>query len=75
LVETLTSNVSSEFERLLADNLAQVVRPLEGIPYLRQFAFSVVANRKSTTQLNEREAFVLGSQVRMNSERILWGPI
>ena len=61
LVKTLAADVASELQRVLSHNLADTVRPLERISYLRQFAFTVIADGESAAHLYERESFELRS--------------
>src|SRR5580693_7631834 len=47
LVELLVASVTAEFEAVIADDPAVVVRELERIANLRQLATRVVANRET----------------------------
>src|SRR5437899_2214210 len=67
LVKTLAAKVAAELKRVVPDDLADIVRPLERIAYLRQFTFPVIANCESAAHLNEGKAFMLRTEIRMNA--------
>jgi len=46
---------------MIANDLAEVVAELEGVAHLWQLASGVISNGKATVQLNERNAFYLGT--------------
>ncbi len=70
LVKALASDISTELKRVVSDDLADIVRPLEGIPHLRQFTLSIVANGESTAHLYKRKSFVLRTEVGMYAQGI-----
>src|SRR5436305_1011801 len=55
---------------MFSGDLADVVRPLERIAYLRQFALAVIANGESAAYLNERETLMLSAQVGVDTCRV-----
>src|SRR6516225_8217615 len=56
LVEVLDPDVAAEFHRMISDNLGEVVRKLQGVSGLRQFAFGVVSDDETAGDADEGNA-------------------
>src|SRR4029077_20854687 len=54
LIEPRAPNITAEFDGVFADRLGEVVRPLEGVPHLRQFAFKIVTDGEAATDTDIR---------------------
>src|SRR4029077_1865436 len=68
LIELLIAEVGSEFEAVVADDFAEIIRDLESIAGLRQLSLEVVANGNPAINRDEWQAFLAGAQSRMNAK-------
>src|SRR5260221_3867066 len=67
LIELLIANVPSELQVVLADGLAEIVRPLESVADLGQLAFEIVADIEPARNIDERHSFAARPQSRGDS--------
>src|SRR5262249_419793 len=72
LVEPLAAHVSTEFDRMISNHLAEVVRPLKCVANLRQLAFKIVSDNKTAARADERHAFMPGNHGCNSQTRIPW---
>src|SRR5215470_13670643 len=70
LIKTLPAHIPAELQRVGPNNFADAVAPLKRISHLRQFPLAVVTDIEPATQLNERKALVLRTEVGMDAERV-----
>ena len=61
LIEALAADIHAELGAVLADDLAEVVGPLEGVADLRQLAFKIVSDDETAGDVNERHALAAGN--------------
>src|SRR5260370_15096928 len=62
LIKPHPAHITAEFEAVLADHLAEIVRPLEAIPNLRQLPLEVVADGEAARNDAKRHAFAARAQ-------------
>src|SRR6202041_1769753 len=74
LIEALAANVHTELGGVVSEYLGVIVRPLESIAGLWQFAFEVVTQRESTGNVHVRNADAAGKIGGDSRRRIAWGP-
>src|SRR5438477_2760899 len=68
LIELIVTEVSAKFKTMISNNFSEAVGNLVRIPALRKLALKVVSNRKSAGNVNVRNSFPAGSEVRVDSE-------
>ena len=73
LVKLLAVKVGSELQGVVALDLAEIVRRLEGVSELGQFAFQVVTEGKAARNGDKGHAFVAGAQVWSNAQARIIG--
>ena len=65
--ESLVAKVHTEFRGVISNHLRDVVADLVGVADLRQFTFKIVAERETSGNGDERNAFTIRSEVRSNA--------
>ena len=67
LVEHLVADVAAKLDAVRADDLAEVIRKLIGIPRLRQLPFKVVSQRNAPAHGDKGQTFFRSAKIRENS--------